>query len=115
MATYLNPRLRQIDAQRHFLAEEHVRIMRLLEQRLQLLQLLWRERRSVATLETAFRHERHQHSDITLTHTYKHTLKAAHDNVTETQSVRPPTFPYPSPCSEPATCPTPVPHPTPLF
>jgi hypothetical protein len=40
----------------------------LLEQRLQLLQLLWRERRSVATLQMAFRHECHQHSDITLTH-----------------------------------------------
>lgn len=63
MMSYLHPGLRQVDAKRHFFAEEYIRVVRLLEQRLQFLQLLWSERRSVATLQMAFIYERDQHSD----------------------------------------------------
>ena len=92
---YLNPRLRQIDTQSHFLAQEHIWIMRLLEQRLQFLQLLWSERRSIAALHTAFRHERDQHSDNrthTLTHSQSQLVTSwSTDNVTGIQ-----TFDYPN-------------------
>jgi hypothetical protein len=47
---HLHARLGQVDAQRHLFAQKHVRVVRLLEQRLQFLQLLRRERRPVATL-----------------------------------------------------------------
>lgn len=47
---YLHPGLGQTDPHRDLLPEEHVRIMRLLEQRLQLLQLLRTERRPIPAL-----------------------------------------------------------------
>lgn len=48
--SYLNAGLGQIDLHRQILAREHVRIVRLREGRLQLFELLQRERGAVAAL-----------------------------------------------------------------
>lgn len=53
---HLHPSLAEADPERHLLAEEDVRVVRLLEQRLQLLQLLGRKGRPVATLAPPTEH-----------------------------------------------------------
>lgn len=53
---HLDARLAEADAQRDLLAQKDIRIVCLLEERLQFLQLLWRERGPIAALSPPAEH-----------------------------------------------------------